>query len=95
MSKFVVVKHTVEVVHEVPDDFNENDINFFFNESLHCASNLAEDLKKQKKIVVCAMFTMQNSYGQQQSLICCCGILITSKETRNEHLSGSRLYNCA
>ena len=48
-KKHVVVRHTVEVVHEVPDDWAAGDVNFFYNESLHCASNLVNDLSKVKK----------------------------------------------
>lgn len=45
-KKRVVVKHMINVVHEVPDEWTEKDVDFYFNDSLHCANSLRQDLSK-------------------------------------------------
>jgi hypothetical protein len=41
----VVVKSTLEHVISVPEDWNEEEINFYLNESSSCTSNHAERIK--------------------------------------------------
>ncbi len=46
--KRVVVKHTFDVVHEVPDDWSKEQIEFFFNDSSSCSNNVVEDMLKRE-----------------------------------------------
>jgi len=45
--KTVVVQHTFEVVHQVPDDWSVDDIEFFFNDSSSCSNNVVDQMQKR------------------------------------------------
>lgn len=45
-QRTVVVRFTVEMVREVPEDWNRDSLEFHLNESSWCASNLIGDMEK-------------------------------------------------
>ena len=51
--KLVRMKWTIELPMDVPEDWDEELINFHFNESSWCCSNLIDDLEKYDKKFGC------------------------------------------
>ena len=59
----VNVDFTIHAVMRVPESWNENDINFKFNDSSWCVSNVIEDIVRREEILnKCPCFITEAKY---------------------------------
>lgn len=59
-KRTIVLKYSFEVVVEIPEDWDQHQIEFHRNESSWCANNAIQDLKKRKEnVCYCNGFTCE------------------------------------
>lgn len=67
LNKFIKATMTIDVIYEVPEEWDENMINFYFNESSWCADNMLDLLIERSQNGKCSCDITEFSYVKDVS----------------------------